>query len=202
MLRSGDTIENPVTGETLIFHRTAADTGGEYTLVECIVKPKGAVAGAHVHPNQVETFHVISGRVGFRAGRRKIEAGPGETITVEPGMVHKFWNAGEEDARFICEVRPSLQFEELIETMYGLAQAGKTNRKGLPNPLRLAVIANYHRDGLRAPYVPAILQRMALAGGALTGRMLGFQPTYQRSIEARPARVRVGSLADARLLAA
>jgi mannose-6-phosphate isomerase-like protein (cupin superfamily) len=200
MLRSGDTIENPVTGETLIFHRTSADTNGEYVLVECIVKPGGFVAGAHVHPRQTETFRVLSGTVGIRVGRRKMELEAGEEIKVEPGTVHKFWNAGEDDARFLCEVRPAYQFERLIETMYGLAQAGKTSRKGLPNPLRLAVIANYHRDDLRAPYAPAALQRMALAMGSLVGRAAGFEPTHERTVEASQARVSIASLADAALV--
>jgi quercetin dioxygenase-like cupin family protein len=184
MIRTGDTIVNPITGETLIFHQTAADTDGALTLVECIVRPDGFVAGAHVHPTQEERFEVIEGTVGFRAGREKIEAGPGDVVVVPPGTVHRFWNAGDTDARFMCEVRPSLGFEELIETMYGLAQAGRTNRKGLPNPLQLAVIANHHREGLRAPYVPAVLQRMALGMGAMTGRMFGYQPTHEAVVAA------------------
>ena len=39
-----------------------------------------------------------------------------------------------------------MQFEQLIETMFGLAADGKTNRKGMPNPLHLAVIAKHHFD--------------------------------------------------------
>ena len=34
MIRSGDTLKNPVTGEVIRFVETAADTGGEYVLVE------------------------------------------------------------------------------------------------------------------------------------------------------------------------
>ena len=30
----------------------------------------------------------------------------------------------------MCEVRPALQFEQLIETMFALASDGKTNREG------------------------------------------------------------------------
>jgi quercetin dioxygenase-like cupin family protein len=187
MIRTGDTIVNPVTGETLTFHKTAADTEGELTLVECVVQPDGAVAGAHVHPHQEETFHVLSGTVGFKAGRDRIIAKAGDTVIVHPGTVHRFWNEGDDDARFLCEVRPSLGFEELIETMYGLAQDGKTNRKGLPNPLRLAVIAHHHRDGLRAPYVPAIMQSMALGMGALTGRMCGYTPTHEAAVAPAPS---------------
>ena len=37
MIKPGDRLENPVTGETLIFHRTAEETGGEAVVVETIV---------------------------------------------------------------------------------------------------------------------------------------------------------------------
>ncbi len=37
MIRPGERLENPVTGEVLIFHETAAETGGEIVRVETIV---------------------------------------------------------------------------------------------------------------------------------------------------------------------
>ena len=63
----------------------------------------------------------------------------------------------------------ALEFESLIETMFTLASEGKTDRKGLPNPLRLAVIARAHFDTVRLPFPPAWLQRAALALGAPLG---------------------------------
>ena len=78
----------------------------------------------------------------------------------------------------MCEVRPALGFEQLIETMFNLAADGKVNRKGMPNPLRLAVIARHHFGDVRLPFPPAWLQRLGLAFGAPLGRLLGFRPTY------------------------
>jgi quercetin dioxygenase-like cupin family protein len=177
MIRKGDRLENPVTGEILIFHETSRETGGEAVLVETIVRPDGFVAAAHVHPQQTERFEVLEGRLGLRAGDRELVAEPGDVLTVEPGTPHRFWNAGEGEARFVCEVRPALEFESLIETMFGLAAEGKTNRKGMPNPLRLAVIARSHFDTVRLPFPPAWMQRAALAVGASLGRVLGYRPT-------------------------
>jgi quercetin dioxygenase-like cupin family protein len=177
MIRKGDRLENPVTGEVLIFHKTSRETGGEAVLVETIVRPDGFVAAAHVHPNQTERFEVLEGRLGLRVGDEEIVAEPGDVLTVEPGTPHRFWNAGDGEARFVCEVRPALEFESLIETMFGLAAEGKTNRKGMPNPLRLAVIARSHFDTVRLPFPPAWMQRAALAVGASFGRLLGYRPT-------------------------
>jgi quercetin dioxygenase-like cupin family protein len=178
MIRTGQTIENPVTGERLRFLKTSRDTNGESVVVEVTVQPHGFVAAAHVHPFQSEHFQILDGSVGFRLGREKVELSAGESVLVDAGTPHKFWNAGEEEARFVTVVRPALQFEQLIETMFNLAEDGKTNKKGMPNPLRLAVIAKEHFDDVRLPVVPASLQRAALALGAPLGRMLGFQATY------------------------
>lgn len=186
MIRTGDTIENPVTGERMTFRKTAADTGGDAVVVEVVVQPNGAVAAAHVHPSQEERFQVLRGSLGFRVGREKLVAGPGQRITVPAGTAHKFWNAGDEEAHFICEVRPALQFEQLLETMFALAADGKCNRKGMPNPLRLAVIANHHFDTVRLPFPPAFLQRFGLAVGAPLGRILGFTATYEPAAPSIP----------------
>jgi mannose-6-phosphate isomerase-like protein (cupin superfamily) len=152
MIRSGDKLENPVTGEVLVFHRTSAETNGESVLVKTILRPDGFVAAAHVHPHQTERFEVIQGLVGLRVGTDELIAGPGDVAVVPAGTPHRFWNAGREEARFLCEVRPALRFESLIETMFSLAAEGKTNRKGMPNPLRLAVIAKAHFDTVRLPF--------------------------------------------------
>ncbi len=177
MIRQGDRLENPITGEVLIFRHTARETGGETVQVEAIVRPDGLVAAAHVHPYQTERFEVLDGQLGLRLGDHDLIAGPGDVATVEPGTPHRFWNAGQDEARFLCEIRPALEFESLIETMFTLAAEGKTNRKGMPNLLRLAVVARSHFDTVRLPFPPAALQRAALAIGAPLGRMLGYQAT-------------------------
>jgi quercetin dioxygenase-like cupin family protein len=175
MIRPGDTLENPVTGEVLTFHRTSAQSKGESVLIETIVRRNGFVAAAHVHPSQTERFEITQGTLGLRLGNEERLLGPGDVAVVPPGTRHRFWNAGEQEARFFCEVRPALGFESLIETMFTLAAQGKTNKKGMPNPLRLAVIAQAHFDTVRLPFPPVSLQRFALAVGAPLGRLLGYR---------------------------
>jgi quercetin dioxygenase-like cupin family protein len=179
MIRKGQTVENPMTGEVLVFHETSADTGGAFVRFETIVRPGGTVAAAHVHPYQTERFDVLAGTLGVKAGRTKAELGAGDSIEIEPGTPHRFWNAGTNEVRFVAEVSPALEFESLIETMFGLAADGKTNHRGMPNPFRLAVIANHHFDTVRLPLVPAALQKAALACGAPLGRLLGYGPVYE-----------------------
>ncbi len=63
--------------------------------------------------------------------------------------------------------------------MFGLAADGRTNRKGMPNPLQLAVIAKHHFDDVRLPHVPHALQKAAFAIGAPLGRALGYRSGYE-----------------------
>jgi mannose-6-phosphate isomerase-like protein (cupin superfamily) len=178
MIHAGDVIENPVTGERLVFRKTSRETGGQAVVIETFVQPNGFVAAAHVHPSQDEQFEILRGSVGFKIGGKKLVAGPSQRLRVPAGTPHKFWNAGDDEAHFVCEIRPALQFEQLIETMFSLAADGKTNRKGMPNPLRLAVIANEHFDTVRLPFPPAFVQRIGLAVGAPLGRLFGYGATY------------------------
>ena len=62
--------------------------------------------------------------------------------------------------------------------MFALAADGKTTRKGMPNPLRLAVIAKAHFDTVRLPFPPAWAKKAGLLVGAPLGRLLGYGPTY------------------------
>lgn len=178
MFRSGDTIENPITGERIVFVKTAFETDGELVIIETFVQPGGFVAAPHVHPQQEERFHVLRGTLRLRVGAENLEVGPGGRLTVPQGTPHRFWNAGSDELRLMCEVRPALHFEDLLGTMFALAAEGKTNKRGLPNVLQLAVIAQAYADTIRLPFPPVWLQRLGLGLAAPAGRLLGYSATH------------------------
>ena len=76
-------------------------------------------------------------------------------------------------------MRPALAFESLIETMFALAADGKTNRKGLPNPVRMAAIARHHREVIRLAGVPAWLQDLGTAMAMPLAGVCRYGATYQ-----------------------
>ena len=82
MAFTGQTINNPVSGEQITFLQTAADTAGELLEFELELSPDGHVPGAHVHPEQEERFHVLEGTMKFRMGLRRIVAEAGDTVVV------------------------------------------------------------------------------------------------------------------------
>ena len=122
-------------------------------MIETFVQPNGFVAATHRAPGAGGAPRDPARRRGLpdRAAAAR-GGGRASGSAVPAGTPHRFWNAGDEVAHFVCEVRPALQFESLLETMFALAAEGKTNRKGMPNLLRLAVIANAHFDTVRLPF--------------------------------------------------
>jgi quercetin dioxygenase-like cupin family protein len=163
-INPGDTLENPVTGERFTFTDTSATTDGELLAFDFALRPGGAVPIAHVHPVQTERFEVVSGLMKFRVGRRRISAGPGDVITVAPGVAHSFANAGEEEAELRVEVRPALAMEQMFGEVIAMAQAGRMTKRGMPrNLLDLALLARTYDQEAHAPWLGRRLQRLLLA---------------------------------------
>jgi quercetin dioxygenase-like cupin family protein len=164
MIKPGQTLENPVTGERFTFTDTAATTDGDVLAFELGLRPGGAVPIPHVHPIQTERFEVVEGLMRFRVGLRRRLAGPGEVVEVAPGVLHSFANAGDEEARVRVEVRPALAMEEMLAEVVAMAEAGLMNRRGLPRRLRdLAALARKYDQEAHAPGLSVGMQRLLLA---------------------------------------
>jgi quercetin dioxygenase-like cupin family protein len=178
MAKAGQTVENPVTGERITFIATAADTGGERLEIELALAPDGAVPGAHVHPEQVETFHVVSGTMKFRLGLKKIIAEAGETVVVPAGAVHSFANAGQDTAIVRVVAEPALNMEQLLETNVALAVEGKVMKSGMPKPVHLALFVKQFRREVEAPFPPAAVVNALMAPLRAYGRRKGHALRY------------------------
>lgn len=178
MAKQGDVIENPIFGDRVVFHKTAADTGGQVLEGVLYAKPGALGPPEHVHPYQEERFTVIAGALTGRIGGREITAGPGEHFVVPPGTPHTWANAGPTEVQVRIEVRPAGRMDSYLETLYGLAKDGKTNAKGLPNPLQLAVIATTYFDTIYLATPPLLVQRIVFGPLAFVGRLAGYRPDY------------------------
>jgi quercetin dioxygenase-like cupin family protein len=191
MAHTGQIIKNSISGEQITFLRTAADTDGHHLDIELRLAPDGHVPGAHVHPEQEERFEVLEGAMKFRMGLRRIVAGPGDVVVVPKGKVHRFANAGDTEAVCRVTVTPALDMEQLFETAVDLANSGCTNRKGMPDPLHLALFVKRFAREVRAPFPPAFvvsalmapLRAIAVRRGH--GERYGWLPRKQRRAAAK-----------------
>jgi quercetin dioxygenase-like cupin family protein len=181
MAYAGQIVENPVTGERIVFRQTSADTNGELVAIDLALPPGGHVPGLHVHPLQEERFEVTAGKMKFRYGMKTIVAGPGETVVVPAGKIHNFANAGDEPSQCRVEIRPALKMEALFETTVRLAEEGRTNSKGMPKPLDLALFVEEFKDEVRAPFPPAPVVKAVMAPLRALARRRDQRRTSRRS---------------------
>lgn len=177
MIARSEVLENPAIGHWIRFLVRSADSGGELVRIEAGFRPGGSVGVPHVHPAQEERFEVRSGRLRIRLGRDERTLGAGEAVTIPPGVPHGVWNAGDTDAVATVDVRPAGRIDEALETIFALARDGKVNRKGMPNPLRGALIAREYGTYMARP--PVWVQRAAVAVIAPLARALGYRARYE-----------------------
>jgi quercetin dioxygenase-like cupin family protein len=178
MAFSGQVLDNPISKERFIFHKTADDTAGKLLAFDLVVDPHGRVPGGHVHPVQQESFHILSGTVKFRKGLRTVVASPGDTVLVPPGAFHHFANVGDEPAVVRVQVEPALRMEHLFETVAALASEGRTLRSGMPKPLDLAMFMREFEPEVRAPVAPGLL-RAVMAPLAWMALRQGLDQRYR-----------------------
>jgi quercetin dioxygenase-like cupin family protein len=169
----GQTMSHPKTGERVTFGRTAAETGGRFCELELVATPGGAPAAAHVHPEQVERFQIHSGAMRLRLGRAQRELGPGETAVIPAGTPHTWLAIGADDLHLTATFEPAGNAESFVEDFFGLAEAGKTLRGGVPTPLRMAVLLADNAPFLYLDKPSVRAQRALIALLAPIGRALG-----------------------------
>ena len=165
------TIINPVIKDQVTFTQTALETNGRITSLLVKLMPGGGTP-MHYHTNFSETFAVVEGALTLTTKKGKLRLLPGQKYTVEKGIAHRFSNEGGEPVTFTTIILPgSTGFENALRILYGLAEDGATNKKGVPKSLQsLAVISNMsdmHASGIGAIFTPlfGILIRIAKRRG-------------------------------------
>ncbi len=178
MAHAGDVLENPTTGDRLVFLRTAAETGGEVLEYELEFVPRGFAVRDHLHPLQQERHEVLDGTLGIVVAGWERRLGPGDAEDVPVATRHRIFATQEAPIRARFALRPALESEVLLETLFGLARDGKVDAKGNPSPLQLAVIFSEFAELGRPPKPPAGVQSAIFAPFAALGRARGYRARY------------------------
>ncbi|MFN2490548.1 MAG: quercetin 2,3-dioxygenase [Actinomycetota bacterium] len=132
-----------------VIKATAADTGGQMTIVE-ITEAPGAEAPLHVHHREDESFWILEGDATLEVGDTTIEAHAGDYAFGPRDIPHRY-TVGQAGCRMLFILTPG-GFEELVIEMSEPA-ASRT----LPPPSeeepdweRIAAIAKAHGNELLA----------------------------------------------------
>ena len=178
----GTELTNPVTGERGVVRVAPASANNRLLIADLFVQPGGAVAGEHFHPSIEEAFTVERGKVGMRIGGKEMIAPIGQRVTIPAGVIHDWWNAGDEEAHVIVEVQPGDRFLEMIANLFGLAHDGKTNPKGMPGLLQLLLFAKEFEDVMVFSKPPRQVFNLTYVLLSPIAHLLGYRGSYAKYI--------------------
>ena len=186
----GEVWENPVTRERAVILELPWENPEGLGTAELTALVGARVVGEHRHPALIERFTPLEGELTVKRNGRTSILRQGETMVVEPNVWHDWWNASDRDVRVRVEITPGERFLHMIETFFGLARLGYTDRKGMPHPLQLALTAREFKDVIVFRSPPAVVQRVIVGVLAPMARRYGYRGTYpqlSRSVLARRA---------------
>jgi quercetin dioxygenase-like cupin family protein len=169
---------NPVTRERAIVLERPSDNPAGRARAEMTALVGARVLGAHRHPGSIERFTVLEGELTVQLDGRVSLLREGETAEIRPGQWHDWWNAADRDARVLVEVEPGARFAHMLETLFGLAQLGHVDAKGMPNLLQLSLIGREFSDTVQFRRPPPTVQRVVFGAVAPIARRLGYRATY------------------------
>jgi quercetin dioxygenase-like cupin family protein len=188
MAAAGQTFVNPLTRERMVFITTARDSNGLLLEIEFFIQPNtGRVLPAHFHPSFDERFEILSGSARYIVGNDERPANAGDELVLPRGTPHIHpWNVGTDvlHVRKITRLDTPdkdllLKSEEFFETLYALAQAGKTGPDGLPtNLLQKVVVGQALEPASYSATPPLWLQRPLFGFLAAIGRAFGYSGYY------------------------
>ena len=107
----GERVDLPTLG--IRFMIWSAETGGDFSLVEHPIPPRGLCAPLHRHTHEDEYSFVLEGRMGAQLGDDVVYAEAGDLVHKPRDQWHTFWNAGDEPCRILEIIAPG-GFEEFF----------------------------------------------------------------------------------------
>ncbi len=102
-------------GSVMAFKAVAAQTGGDFSLMERTLPAGGRMPPAHRHTNCSEAFFVLDGTITFFLGGERFTGSPGDFLLVPRGVGHTFGNQAGEPVRLLVLHAPAADayFEQL-----------------------------------------------------------------------------------------
>ena len=163
MARVGDVIDNPSMGASIRFRQVPEGEGGELFEFDFFLEAGGIIAVDHLHPQQHESFQVISGAVVGHVGGAEKTLRAGEASSIAPGVVHGWRNGADEQTHLRVQFRPALKSADFFETVFAIGRAGRTDNTGVPLfPERFAIVAAFPKE-FRPAGMPKVVHLLVRA---------------------------------------
>ncbi len=164
----------PDVGLKFVITKAAADTAGEFIELEGTMRAHSPGPPIHLHPQQEETYRVVSGMADVFLDGRWHQVRAGESLTVPRGAPHTIKNEHDEDVTAMNWHRPAARFEEFSRTFHRLATSGRIKSLPPKDPSSLiyaAMLFTEYEDTQIVVKPPTFFLRLL----AFVGRRLGYR---------------------------
>jgi len=173
-------IVNPSVGLRIRFLKTANDTKGKLLEMEAAYSPGSKEPPQHYHPLQREEFTIIKGEMTVRMDNQLRILKQGDVLHVPSNKSHSMWNNSQLESVVNWKVMPALTTEYMLETFAGLAVDGKTDQRGTPEFLQIALIANKYAKVFRLSRPSYMIQRIIFSILTPVAYIAGYKPVYKK----------------------
>ncbi len=163
-------LENRRTGESLRLRRLREARGETVLAIDGSLPPGMAGPPLHAHLCEREEGSVKAGTLGARIGNEKIIVPTGGTAVFPAGIVHNWWNAGDDLLEISGRAIPAVDLDRFLQAIFAVVNAGPTGR---PSIFYLAHVVWRHRHTQTLAAPPRIVQFVVFPLVLLVGRLLG-----------------------------
>ena len=115
--------------------------GGSVAVFEFDVAAGARVPGAHSHDGYEETIYGLEGVLSWTLDGQQTDVGPGEVLCIRRGVVHRFDNDHEVDAKMLAIITPGILSPNYFREMAAVIKAATG---GPPDPAALAEVMRRH----------------------------------------------------------
>ncbi len=163
-------LENRHTGEILRLRRVRDGEGQIVLTIDGSLPPRMSGPPVHVHFHQREEGGVKAGTFGARVGNEKIVVPAGGTAVFPAGVIHTWWNAGEDLLELSGRAIPAVDLDRYLQALFAVLNASVSGR---PSIFYLAHVLWRHRRTQALMVPPPAIQRIVFPLVLLAGRILG-----------------------------
>jgi hypothetical protein len=147
------------------------DSQGQIILsLEGSLPPRADGPPLHVHFKEREEGVVKAGTLGVRVGNQKSVVQTGGSIVLSAGVLHKWWNAGDDVLQFNGHAIPAVDLDRFLQAIFAVLNANPSSK---PSIFYLAHVAWRHRHTQALAVPPRPIQRIVFPLIVFVGRVLG-----------------------------
>lgn len=126
-------------GNTLVTINLSASQGTDGICVIEHRMPYGESPPLHVHRNEDEVFHILSGSMRFRIDGKDVAAFAGQTVMAPKGVPHSFRVDSPEGAHCLT-ITQGADFETMVRQTSRPAQEARLPEAAAPTPEAIALL--------------------------------------------------------------